>query len=64
MFTDGISVGSLHHVEPTEGADEHEERRARQVKVGQEDIDRPELSVPAGAYQFVAARRFGISLGN
>src|SRR6185437_14141874 len=36
---DGVGVGGLHALQPGEGGDEHEQGRARQVEVGQQQID-------------------------
>src|SRR6202035_4125080 len=37
---DGVGIGPLHGVEPAEGRHQHEQRRTRQMKIGQENIDR------------------------
>src|SRR6185437_8768469 len=37
-----MRIGALHGLEPRERRDQHEQRRARQMKVGHEDIDRAE----------------------
>src|SRR5262245_37371290 len=34
-----VGVGSLHGLEAAEGGDEHEEGRARQVEVGEQEVD-------------------------
>ena len=34
-----MRVGALHRVEPAEGGHQHEQRRARQVEVGHQQID-------------------------
>src|SRR5271166_5155319 len=39
---DRMRIGRPHALEPAEGADEHEERRARQMEIGQEGVDRAE----------------------
>src|SRR5229473_6845372 len=36
---DGVRVGRLHALQAGEGGDQHEERRARQVEIGQQQID-------------------------
>ncbi len=35
---DGVGIGRLHPLEPGEGADQHEQGRARQVEVGQQQV--------------------------
>src|SRR5882724_12674784 len=37
---DRVGIGPLHGVETTERRHQHEQRRTRQVKIGQENIDR------------------------
>src|SRR6516164_8574378 len=39
IVRDRMVVSAAHHLEPAEGADQHEECRTRQVKIGQECID-------------------------
>src|SRR5208337_2456850 len=39
---DRMRIGRPHALEPAEGADEHEERRARQMEIGQKGVDRAE----------------------
>ena len=36
---DGVRIGAPHHVETAEGADQHEQSRARQVEIGQHGVD-------------------------
>src|SRR5215218_503506 len=36
---DGMGISRLHGVKPTEGCHQHEQRRTRQVKIGQKDVN-------------------------
>ena len=40
---DRVRIGALHRVEPAEGRDQHEQRRARQMEIGQHQVDRAEF---------------------
>src|SRR5215813_1908104 len=40
IVRDRMLVGVAHHLEPAEGADQHKQRRTRQMKIGQDRIDR------------------------
>src|SRR5262252_4235729 len=39
IVRDRMVVGAAHHLEPAERADQHEQRRTWQMKIGQERID-------------------------
>ena len=39
---DRVGIGRLHHVEPHQRADQHEQGRARQMEIGDQPVDRPE----------------------
>src|SRR4029077_15821497 len=39
---DGVGIGPFHAVETAESGYQHEQRRTRQVEIGQENIDRSE----------------------
>ncbi len=43
MLRHGVGVGGFDAVEPGEGGHQHEQGRARQVEVGQQQIDRAEI---------------------
>src|SRR5438552_6405574 len=39
---DGMRIGRTHRLQPTEGRDEHEQRRARQMEIGHQHVGCPE----------------------
>ena len=44
---DRMRIGRLHRLEPAESRNQHEERRARQMEIGQQQIDGLESDSPA-----------------
>ena len=54
---DRMRVGALHRVEPAEGRDQHEQRRARQMEIGQQHVDRPEAIARRDEDRGVAGER-------
>src|SRR6185437_1008648 len=59
---DGVGVSRSHAVEPSESGDQHEERRARQMEVGEQDIDRAEAIARRDEQRGLAGERADMTL--
>src|SRR5260370_2925903 len=58
---DRVGIGLLHGVETAESRYQHEQRRTRQVEIGQENIDRAETIAWSDEDRGVTSERFGRS---
>src|SRR5947208_3300376 len=60
---DGVGVGPFHRLQAAESRYQHEQRRARQVKIGQEDIDRAKAISGRNEYRGLVAEGLDAAVG-